>query len=126
MSAAKRYPLAILRMARERRMENWAYRRIAVIESHTNSAVAYAGTKASTRPRWTPLSGPKVIKPKTINMGRPGPELFFLSVVTNMFAHQAEMAYLVTNALAGEALRIPILYNGSTVVSNLLVKEPLY
>ena len=47
MSAVKRYPLAITRMARERRMENWANRRIAVIESHTNIAVAYAGTKAA-------------------------------------------------------------------------------
>src|SRR5215510_4235348 len=68
MSAVKRYPLAITRMARERRMENWAYRRIAVIESHTNIAITYAGTKASTRPRWTPLSGPKAIKAKTTNM----------------------------------------------------------
>ena len=38
-SAVKRYPLAITRMARERTIENWAYRRIAVIRSVTNIAV---------------------------------------------------------------------------------------
>ena len=40
ISAAKRYPLAITRMERERTIENWAYSRIAVIESQTNIAVA--------------------------------------------------------------------------------------
>ena len=40
MSAVKRYPLAMTRMARERRMENWTKSRIAVIESQTNIAVA--------------------------------------------------------------------------------------
>ena len=39
MSAAKRYPLAITRMEKLRVIENWAYRMIAVIESHTNIAV---------------------------------------------------------------------------------------
>ena len=36
------------RIARERSSENWANSRIAVIESQTNIAVAYAGTKADT------------------------------------------------------------------------------
>jgi len=40
ISAVKRYPLAIIRVARERRIENWAKRRIAVIESFTIIAVA--------------------------------------------------------------------------------------
>ncbi len=40
MSAVKRYPLEIARSARERKMENWANSRIAVIESITNIAVA--------------------------------------------------------------------------------------
>jgi hypothetical protein len=40
MSAVKRYPLAITRRARERRMENWANSRTAVIESLTSMAVA--------------------------------------------------------------------------------------
>ena len=39
MSAAKRYPLAITRMEKLRVIENWEYRMMAVIESHTNIAV---------------------------------------------------------------------------------------
>jgi len=39
-SAVKRYPFAITRRARERRMENWANSRTAVIESVTNIAAA--------------------------------------------------------------------------------------
>ena len=64
MSAVKRYPFAITRVARERRMENWANSRIAVIESHTNIAVAYAGTKAATGVVLKLESGPAVIKHK--------------------------------------------------------------
>jgi hypothetical protein len=45
-------------MARERRIENCVYSRIAVIESHTNIAVAYAGTKASMREGGRPRAGP--------------------------------------------------------------------
>ena len=67
ISAVKRYPLAITRMARERRMENWANSKIAVIESHTNIAVAYTGTKAATGLVRMIDSGPRVINPKTIN-----------------------------------------------------------
>jgi len=40
MSAVKRYPLAITSRARERRIENWANSRTAVIKSLTNIAVA--------------------------------------------------------------------------------------
>ena len=40
MRAAKRYPLAISSVARERKMENCVYRSIAVIELFTNIAVA--------------------------------------------------------------------------------------
>jgi len=40
INAVKRYPLAIAREARERKMENWANSRTAVIESFTNIAVA--------------------------------------------------------------------------------------
>jgi hypothetical protein len=39
INAVKRYPLAITRSARERRMENWANSSTAVIKSITNSAV---------------------------------------------------------------------------------------
>jgi hypothetical protein len=39
-SAVKTYPLAIARRARERKMENWANSRTAVIESFTKLAVA--------------------------------------------------------------------------------------
>jgi hypothetical protein len=39
-SEVKRYPLAITRRARERRMENWANSRTAVIASVTDIAAA--------------------------------------------------------------------------------------
>ena len=66
MSAVKRYPLAMTRMARERRIENWAKSRIAVIESQTNIAVAYAGTNAATGLVWMLPSGPAAIRTKPI------------------------------------------------------------
>ena len=49
-------------------MENWANRRIAVIESQTNIAVAYEGTKAAIGVVLRLESGPAVIKPNTTNM----------------------------------------------------------
>src|SRR5688500_15302328 len=58
INAVKRYARAMMRIARERTTENWANRRIAVIESQTIIAVVYAGTKASIRYGWTPDSGP--------------------------------------------------------------------
>src|SRR6267142_2617298 len=60
MSAVKRYPLEIISSAWERRMENWANSRTAVIESFTNIAVAYIGMKASMRGSGTVDSGPAV------------------------------------------------------------------
>src|SRR5262245_9354901 len=54
------------RTARERRMENWTNSRIAVMESQTNIAVAYAGTKAATGVVWTRPSGPAVTSTKNV------------------------------------------------------------
>src|SRR5215510_13292282 len=45
MSAPKRYPLAIKRVARVRNVENWANRRIAVINTTMKLAVNQAGGK---------------------------------------------------------------------------------
>src|ERR1700722_16965276 len=64
-SAVKRYPIAIARRASERRMENWANSRTAVIKSTTNMGAAYAGTKTSIRANWTVESGPAVMKKAT-------------------------------------------------------------
>src|SRR6266403_4931588 len=58
MSAVKRYPVAIASSAWERRMANWANSRTAVIQSLTNIAATYIGTKASMRASGTVDSGP--------------------------------------------------------------------
>src|SRR5205814_1180751 len=56
-----------------------------------------------------------------------GPELFFLSAVTNLLARQPETAFMVTNRLLeANPLRIPIRLNGSTVVTNGTDVDPLY
>ena len=58
----KRYPLAITRMARPRRMENWANSKIAVSASVTNIAVVYEGMKAAIGYGGMSESGPTAIK----------------------------------------------------------------
>src|SRR5204863_9440440 len=64
---------------------------------------------------------------RRIDMGRPGPELFFLSAITNLLARQPETAFMVTNRLRGaNPLRIPIRLNGSTGVTTGTVVDPLY
>ncbi len=62
-------------------------------------------------------------------MGRPGPELFFLTAATNLLARETNFAFMVTNAtvvIKGNPLRIPIFTNGSTTSINGPVPGPLY
>jgi hypothetical protein len=62
-------------------------------------------------------------------MGRPGPELFFLTVATNLLAHDTNFAQMVTNTgstIYHIPLRIPILTNGSTLSTNGPIFGPLY
>jgi hypothetical protein len=72
-----------------------------------------------------------------VNMGRVGPELFFLSVVTNLFLREPNLAFIVTNppgplGLLDTPLRIPIFTNRafgglrSTITTNLPLPGPLY
>jgi hypothetical protein len=71
---------------------------------------------------------------RRVDLGRPGPELFFMTVVTNLLLREPELAFMVTNARPfadrnlpfGIPLRIPIFTNGSTMTTNLPLPGPLY
>lgn len=52
------------------------------------------------------------------DMGRPGPELFFLTTVTNLLGREPSAAFMVTNLVNGWPLMIPILTNGLMVSTN--------
>src|SRR6185436_15680972 len=58
---------------------------------------------------------------ETIDMGRPGPEPFLLSVATNMFRRESELVRLVDVTKKGR-IRIPVYTNGTSFSSN----GPLY
>ena len=87
-----------------------------------------------------PWTAPQVVtvqrqgRAVTIDMGRPSPELFFLTVVTNLLLREPDLAFTVTNARLfaarndpfGIPLRIPIFTNGSTLSTNLPFPGPLY
>jgi len=62
----KTYPFAITRRAGERRMENCANSRIAVIVSHTNIAVEKASTKPGIGCGWLSESSTMIKKTATI------------------------------------------------------------
>ena len=59
-------------------------------------------------------------------MGRPGPELFFLTVATNLLAREPDLAFMVTNRNVSSIFTIPIFTNGSTATTNLPMAGPLY
>ncbi len=59
-------------------------------------------------------------------MGRPGPELFFLTVVTNLLTREPDLAFMVTNRNVSSIFTIPIFTNGSTATTNLPMAGPLY
>lgn len=70
-----------------------------------------------------------------VDMGRPVPEIFFLTVVTNLLAREPEFASFVTNRIGRSILSIPIYTNQaravdppnySTYTTNLPVNGPLY
>jgi len=71
---------------------------------------------------------------RQVDLGRPGPELFFMTVVTNLLLREPDLAFIVTNARPfadrnlpfGIPLRIPIFTNGSTFSTNLPFPGPLY
>lgn len=71
---------------------------------------------------------------RQVDLGRPGPELFFMTVVTNLLIREPDLAFIVTNARPfadrnrpfGIPLRIPIFTNGSTFSTNLPFPGPLY
>jgi hypothetical protein len=105
-------------------IRSWAnpnYRLLAsdLIPWSTNSAIVQV-------PR---LGGP-------VDMGRVGPELFFLTVVTNLLLREPALAFIVTNppppGILQTPLRIPIFTNRafaglrSTVTTNLPLPGPLY
>ena len=62
----------------------------------------------------------------TNDMGRPGPELFFLTVATNLLAREPDLAFMVTNRNSSSIFTIPIFTNGSTATTNLPMAGPLY
>jgi len=69
-------------------------------------------------------------------MGRPGPELFLLTVATNLFLREPALAFIVTNppppGISLTPLRIPIYTNRafggafSTITTNFPLPGPLY
>lgn len=63
---------------------------------------------------------------RNVDMGRPLPELFFLSVVTNLLAREPALASFVTNRFNGTVLSIPVYTNRSTLSTNLPLPGPLY
>ncbi len=60
------------------------------------------------------------------DMGRSGPELFFLTVVTNLLAREPDLAFMVTNNPPGVPLMIPVMTNGLTYAINGAFPGPLY
>ena len=63
---------------------------------------------------------------KDVDMGRPIPEIFFLTVATNLLAREPDFAFMVTNRNFGSIFTIPIFTNGSTATTNLPMAGPLY
>ncbi len=63
---------------------------------------------------------------RTVNMGRPVPEIFFLTVVTNLLAREPSLAFMVTNRINGTLFSAPIFTNRSTYTTNTPFNEPLY
>lgn len=64
---------------------------------------------------------------RPVDMGRPLPELFFITAVTNLLAREPALAFMVTNKLnPNVALSIPIFTNGATFTTNLPLNGPLY
>ena len=61
-----------------------------------------------------------------VNMGRPVPEIFFLTVFTNLLAREPDLAFMVTNRIDGTLFSAPIFTNRSTYTTNTPFNEPLY
>ena len=73
---------------------------------------------------WTNSTAPFIAQ-----MGRPGPELFFLTVVTNLLVHEPDLAFMVTNnPVGGSVFAIPIfnITNRSMDSTNLPLNGPMY
>lgn len=59
-----------------------------------------------------------------VDMGRPIPEIFFLTVVTNLLAREPALAFMVTNRLPDTMFSAPVFTNGSMLTTNAPLASP--